>query len=379
MLRRTGTAKNKKSMKHLNPHIQKANPFHSTKEVFPIKSNSYTAWQIYDTIFKRVLTLSSPAVIRFINGLFSRDFPLDSPVSYPNKELIRPDLKRRSLDILVTIAEQETFHLEAQMTKSQMIVLRVFEYGFLHAMASRDDPYTLRFPEAAVIYLNRKNDIRKEKPLHISFGSQGSFDYQVKNFVYLKHTVNELDQMGMSILIPFQALRLRRLLEHQYPSPTAKRPVNASPAFSSEEFSRLQDEIRHDIIESIDNNFRAGNLTEDDAGQLLDLTSLLYEHIQNHFYDKQEGDVIDLKPFFPGTIELPNDKYRLQIAELKEEISKYADENARFADENAKFADEIIRYAAENAKFADENARFADENAQLKARIAELESKQNFH
>ena len=61
--------------------------------------------------------------------------------------------------------------------------------------------------------------------------------------------------------------------------------------------------------------------------------------------------MIDLKPFFPGTIELPNDKYRFQIEELKEEISKYADENARFA----------------------------DENAQLKARIAELESKQNGH
>ena len=187
----------------------------------------------------------------------------------------------------------------------------------------------------------------------------------MKNFVYLKHTVNELDQMGMSILIPFQALRLRRLLERQYPSPYAKRPANASPAFSPEEFSRLQDEIRHDIIESIDNNLRAGNLTEDDAGQLLDLTSLLYEHIQNHFYKRQEGEVIDLKPFFPGTIELPNDKYRFQIEELKEEISKYADENARFADE-------IIRYATENA-------RFADENAQLKARIAELESKQDSH
>ena len=232
-----------------------------------------------------------------------------------------------------------------------MVVLRVFEYGFLHAMASRDDPYTLRFPEAAVIYLNRKNSIHKNNALHISFGSQGSFDYQVRNFVYLKHNVKELDQMGMSILIPFQALRLRRLLERQYPTPSAKRLAAVSPAFSPEEFSRLQDEIRHDIIESIDNNLRAGNLTEDDAGQLLDLTSLLYEHIQNHFYKRQEGEVIDLKPFFPGTIELPNDKYRFQIEELKEEISKYADENARFA----------------------------NENAQLKARIAELESKQNGH
>lgn len=335
---------------------------------FLIETKPYAAWQVYDTIFKRIFTLSGPAVIRLINGLFSRCFPPDSSVTYPNTEIIRPDLKRRSLDILVTIAQKETFHLEAQMTRNDMIVLRVFEYGFLYAMASRDAPNMLCFPEAAVIYLNRKNAVRKKDILHISFGSQGSFDYQVRNFFYLKHTVKELDQMGMAILIPFQALRLRRLLERQYPSAPLKRPA----AFSPEEFSRLQDEIRHDIIESINTNLQAGNITEDDAGQLLDLTSLLYEHIQNHFYEKQKGEVIDLKPLFPGTIELPNDKYRFQIAELKEKISKYADENAKYADENAKYADE-------NAKYADEIIRYANENAMLKARIAQLEARQSGH
>lgn len=172
--------------------------------------------------------------------------------------------------------------------------------------------------------------------------------------------------MGMAILIPFQALRLRRLLERQYPKPPQR------PAFSQEEFSRLQDEIRHDIIDSIEDNLQAGNLTPDDAGQLLDLTSLLYEHIQNHFCEKRKGEVIDVKPLFPGTIELPNDKYRFQIAELKEEITRYADENA-------KYADEILRYANENARYANENAKYANENAMLKARIAELEAKQNNH
>ena len=272
------------------------------------------------------------------------------------------------------------------MTRDEMIVLRVFEYGFLYAMASRNDPRSLQFPEAAVIYLNRKNDIRKKDVLHISFGSQGSFDFQVKSFIYLKHTVKELDRMGMAILIPFQALRLRRLLERQFPAPASNQPNARSPAFSSEEFSRLQDEIRHDIIESITTNLQTGSITEDDAGQLLDLTSLLYEHIQTHFCEKRKGDAIDMKPLFPGTIELPNDKYRFQIAELKEENARYADEIIRYADENAKFADENAKFADENAKFADEiiryakeNAKFADENARLKARIAELEARQNDH
>ncbi len=141
----------------------------------------------------------------------------------------------------------------------------------------------------------------------------------------------------------------------------------------------MQDEIRHDIIDSIEANLQAGNLTPDDAGQLLDLTSLLYEHIQNHFCEKRKGEVIDVKPLFPGTIELPNDKYRFQIAELKEEITRYADENAKYADEILRYANENARYANENARYANENAKYANENAMLKARIAELEAKQNNH
>lgn len=40
-----------------------------------------TIYQIYDKMFKKILTLSSLSVVNLINGLFGTDYPKDSKVS----------------------------------------------------------------------------------------------------------------------------------------------------------------------------------------------------------------------------------------------------------------------------------------------------------
>lgn len=295
---------------------------------FFIETETYTPKQIYDRIFKRIFSLSDTAIINLINGLFYRNFPADSKISYLNREFVKLNLESRFADMFLTISDTYTFHLEAQMTYGNMVVLRVFEYSFHYAMATQEEPNFLHFPEPAVIYLNHQKNIPKESILHISFGSQGSFDYHVKNFIYLEHDINELNHRKMVALIPFQILRFRRLMETQYPDNS-----NHEPYFNSKEFLELQDSIHHDIINSIHINLHLNNITTDDANQLLELTNFLYEHICNDFKTKVKGAVDKMKPLLPGAIELPNDKYRFRIDELEKEIAKYADENARYADE----------------------------------------------
>lgn len=39
-----------------------------------------TIYQIYDKIFKKILPLSSTAVVNLINGLFDTDYPTDTPL-----------------------------------------------------------------------------------------------------------------------------------------------------------------------------------------------------------------------------------------------------------------------------------------------------------
>ena len=39
-------------------------------------------YQIFDKVFKKIITLSAKAVINLINGLFDTDYPLDSSITY---------------------------------------------------------------------------------------------------------------------------------------------------------------------------------------------------------------------------------------------------------------------------------------------------------
>lgn len=51
-------------------------------------------YQIYDKIFKKILTLSGKAVINLINGLFDTNYPTDSKVQYHWTEFVDDGLKQ---------------------------------------------------------------------------------------------------------------------------------------------------------------------------------------------------------------------------------------------------------------------------------------------
>ena len=82
-----------------------------------------------------------------INGLFHTNYSTESIVEYPNKEFVNRFLKERLADVFISINSTHTYHLEAQIQKDENIVLRVFEYGFYHAVEHMDDKTILKFPE----------------------------------------------------------------------------------------------------------------------------------------------------------------------------------------------------------------------------------------
>ncbi len=232
-------------------------------------------YQIYDKIFKKILTLSARAVINLINGLFLMNYPPDSTIHYNWTEFEDDELKKILADTIVTINDTDSYHLEAQMTEDDGIVFRVFQYGYSHADRNReikDGVYLMRFPEPKIIYLC-PTDAPDEYVLKLDYGTQGTFDYRVSTFKYLDMPLEELNQKKMVILIPFQLLRLRdRLAKSRTP----------------EDLDELKNLIQNDIIGSIDENVRVGNITVDDARRLKRLTHRLYEHIYSHYQEMEE-------------------------------------------------------------------------------------------
>ena len=215
------------------------------------------------------------------------------------------------------------------MYYDKTIVIRVFEYGLWNALETRDNDYTLHFPEPVIIYLDEQDHIPPESTLNIHFPGLPPVTYKVKNYAYLDHDVVELNRRKMVVLIPFQVLRLRNLLY------TNGFPEN----FSLTEFEQLKDIVQSDILGSIEANLMVGNITSDDASQLIELASHLYEQIVLLFQEK--GGTDTMKPLLPGALELPNDKYRMRIDELEAENLKLTGRNSELSNRNSDLSREV--------------------------------------
>jgi hypothetical protein len=228
-------------------------------------------YQIYDKMFKKILTLSSKAVINLINGLFDTDYPADSTITYNWTEFENNELKRILADTIITVNGCHGYHIEAQMTKDDDIVFRMFDYGYAHGArnkSSTEGRYILTFPEPKIIYFVTKGSVPERYEMTVSFGTQGSFCYRVPVFNYLGTSPAELNRKKMVILIPFELLRLREEMKKE------RTPEN---------LERLKNLIKNDIIGSIEANYQAGNITLEDNLRLKELTHRLYLYIYGDY------------------------------------------------------------------------------------------------
>ncbi|MCD7745648.1 MAG: hypothetical protein LUI13_10265 [Lachnospiraceae bacterium] len=284
--------------------------------------------QIFDRVFKRIFTFSDKAITNLINGLFGTDYPPDSQIEYSNRENTKTDLTHTYSDLFIVINKKWHYHLEAQMYHDNAIVMRVFEYGFYHALETREDNFTLRFPEPVVIYFSNVVKVPETSSIRVVLPDQQEFTYTVKNFAYLEHDIEELNRKKMIVFIPFQMVRVRDFLIAD----------GKARILTENEIQELKNFIDSDILGSIKANLQVGNIDLKDYDQLLELLHQLYQQIILQ-YQKKGGDK-DMKPLLPGAMELPNDKYRFRIDELEVEIADLKEENATMAEEKAAIAEE---------------------------------------
>ena len=178
--------------------------------------------------------------------------------------------------------------------------------------------------------------------MRLDFGQQGYFDYQVTNFNFLQNTTEELNQKKMIILIPFALLRLRKAIEKKR---------------SPENLLALQKLIQNDIIGSINENLRVGNISMDDARQLRQLTHRLYNHIYSSYEEMEEINDMTDESLILDIINREREKelaeqakyYEQKLKEQEEALKREKDE------ELAKLQEEmIVRKDEELAKLQEE-------------------------
>ena len=269
-------------------------------------------YDIYDRMFKRILTLSKKSVIRFINGTFDKNFSDESNIIYNWTEFEDDNLKKTLADTIITINGAESFHIEAQMYDDDNIMIRMIDYGYKHALRTLDfidlplgekDMIRLNFPKQIIIYLNTSKSPDEYK-VCFNFDDQGEMLYKIPVIHFQEEEIPEIKEKNMVILLPFKLLLLRDKIE-------ASR--------SQENISRLRELFEDDIISTVEASYDAGNITREDMIILKLLTRRLFKHLYSNFDELKE-----ILKMHDQSLELEIDKY-IDALDEKNEIIKEKD------------------------------------------------------
>jgi hypothetical protein len=174
-------------------------------------------------MFKSIIKdASSSAVVHLINGIYKKNYPLDTPVEIEPTEFVKEHPKSGKLekivsDIIVTLSSgniKDTYVLEAQIDDDIEMSLRIFNYSVFTALEGRkvsDDGSNMQIdmPSPAIIFWETSNT-KDIVSIKIRFPNRRSVVYKVPVFKVLQHSVSELE--GMALLLPFYILKIRREL-----------------------------------------------------------------------------------------------------------------------------------------------------------------------
>lgn len=325
-------------------------------------------YQIYDKMTKKILTLSAKAVINLINGLFQTDYPTDSRITYNWTEFEDQELKRILADAILTINDTDSYHIEAQMTKEDDIVLRIFEYGFGHALRMatvKDGVYHIQFPQPKILYLYYKGKVPDEYQLHIHFDKEQSFVYRVPTEKLPDISAEELSRRKMIILIPFYLLKLRDLLEKER---------------SEENLRALKNLLLHDILGSINENLRVENITVSDAQRLISYTRRLYNHLYSQYEEMEAlNDMMDESFMTDADLIVKECDARLEEVTkiLEEKLNELARKQNELKEKDGELTSKESELAAKNNELIAKNEELTSKENELAAKNDELAAKES--
>lgn len=126
----------------------------------------------YDKIIKKTLEQSDELTVRFINGLFCDNIPLDAPVTWLDKESVSDEYKAIVADFYPKI-DGRMYSIEIEQDDLGGMALRVFKYAmggaFHHNMTATNSEINIVFPQPCVVYLKSRANTPQKLTWNIEF------------------------------------------------------------------------------------------------------------------------------------------------------------------------------------------------------------------
>ena len=233
--------------------------------------------KIYDITFKRMFRLSGKMLIKFVNKVFEKNFPLDSEVRFldPNSEDDENTVLEK--DIYFEICG-ERFQIEAQSYWGDMM-FRLFEY----AVSNPEDGYektdadhaVYRMPKQAVVFLKGKNKKRNKLYIKLILPDDQEVEYSVNAVRALGYTPKELVENDLEILLPFQIIRMYNKVNDYNGYTDEKKNIFLS------DFKNMCTDIRN----TMDSLLTDERITNDEYHNMIDIIKSLNEYVYSNIED----------------------------------------------------------------------------------------------
>jgi hypothetical protein len=125
-----------------------------------------------DQILTHVLKQDDTLMIRFMNGLFGDNIPLDAPVAWLDTKTSNDKYEGLVADYYPRIADK-MYAIEIEQDDNGNMALRVFKYSvggaLLHNMTSTDSSVDITFPQPCVIFLKNTESTPRALTWNVTF------------------------------------------------------------------------------------------------------------------------------------------------------------------------------------------------------------------
>ena len=243
-----------------------------------------------DHIMRTLFRLSKRTVVRLINGLFHESFRVEEvKLRYANSRFITDRLDTVEGDAFLTVevsGAKKEFHVEFQTLNDSAMAVRMFEYGFRHALehyrsssAAQTETIDLFFPRQLVIFLEENERIGETVELKLHFPDGQTVVYQAPTLRYWNYTGEELVRQQLYALIPLQVFRIRKRLQHIARSGLADEEKRQRMLA---EFNVLKAIISR-TLEQLEGLYNDDELDTGDFERLLLVLQNITDYLYNHY------------------------------------------------------------------------------------------------
>lgn len=236
--------------------------------------------KIYDITFKRMFRLSNRMLIKFVNQVFEKHFPLDAKVIFLDTGTENENNEVLEKDLYFEICK-ERFQIEAQSYWDDMM-FRLFEYA-VHSTEGNYEKIdathaVFRMPKQAVVFLKGMNKENDKLYIRVIFPDGQEVEYSIKAVRALGYSPQELAENHLEILLPFQIIRMWREVKNY-----AKYTENQKERF----ISRFAD-MCYNIISTMEGLLRDNHVSNDEYQQMLLIVRDLKDYIYSSIVDISE-------------------------------------------------------------------------------------------